>query len=130
MPPGIKTSFDPSTRQYSIFGIPTSIISTTTEFNYSITTSGSCVSNTLNGKITLQPKAKLELNTISSTLDQIVCDNTAISNIGFNLVGSAVNATGSGFPNGVGLGPVVGNTITISGTPVVNVVTPPPIVSL
>ena len=66
-------------RQYTIFGIPTSTITTTTEFNYSITTSGTCVSNTLNGKITLQPKAKLNLNTVSTTLNQTVCDNTPIN---------------------------------------------------
>ena len=124
LPPGIKTSYNPGTRQYTIFGIPTVTITSTTDYNYSITTSGACVSKTLTGLIKVQPKAKLEINTATSTLNQTVCDNTVIDNIGFNLVGSTVNATGSGFPTGVGLDPVVGNTITISGTPVVNVVTP------
>ena len=124
IPPGIQTSFDPATRQYTIFGIPTSTITSTSEFNYSITTTGTCLSESLNGKITLQPKAKLDLNTVSTTLNQTVCDNTAIAPIGFNLVGSTVNISHSGFPPGVGPNAIVGNTITISGTPVVNVVTP------
>ena len=124
LPTGIDNNFDPALRQYTIFGIPTSTITTTTVFNYSITTSGTCVSETLTGKITLQPKAKLVLNTATSTLDQTVCDNTAIDVIGFDLVGSTVNISHSGLPNGVAPNPIVGNTITISGTPVVNVVTP------
>ena len=124
IPPGIQTSFDPATRQYTIFGIPTSTITSTSEFNYSITTSGTCLSDSVTGKITLQPKAKLDLNTASTTLNQTVCDNTAIAPIGFNLVGSTVNISHSGFPPGVGPNAIVGNTITISGTPVVNVVTP------
>ena len=124
LPPGLNTSYNPALRQYTIFGIPTVTITSTTIYNYSITTSGTCVSQSLNGIITVQPKAKLDLNTATPTLNQTVCDNIAIVPIGFNLVGSTVNATGSGFPTGVGLDPVAGSTITISGTPVVNVVTP------
>ena len=124
LPPGITSIYNPGIRQYSIFGIPTITITTTIIYNYSITTSGSCVSQTLGGSITVNPKAKLVLNTGTSTLDQTVCDNITINNIQFNLVGSAIDATVSGLPFGVDLGPPAGNTITISGTPVVNIVTP------
>ena len=124
LPAGIQTIYNPGTREYSIFGLPTVTITNTTQYNYTITTSGTCSSDSATGRITVTPKAKLVLTTTTDTLDQTVCDNTSIANIQFDLFGSANNAVGSGFPNGVGLGPIVGNTITISGTPVVNVVTP------
>ncbi|MDB2315201.1 hypothetical protein N9V42_06425, partial [Flavobacteriaceae bacterium] len=124
LPAGIQTQYNPGIRQYAIFGIPTVTISSTTIYNYSITTSGSCVSQTLLGSITVNPKAKLVLNTATSSLNQTVCDQTPIDPIGINLVGSTSNIAHSGFPAGVTPGPIVGNLITISGTPVVNVVTP------
>ena len=124
LPPGIVTSYNPGTREYSIFGIPTVTVTNTVDYIYTITTSGTCTSDSATGRITITPKAKLVLQSAISTLNQTVCDNTATTDIVFDLVGSALNASGSGFPPGVGPGPLVGNSITISGTPVVNVVTP------
>mgnify|MGYP000128065159 CR=1 FL=1 len=58
---------------------------------------------------------KVTVTSASPTLDQIVCENGAITPITFDISGSATNASGSGLPPGISLGPVVGNTITISG---------------
>ena len=124
LPPGIQTRYIPATREYEIYGLPTITVTSTSEYNYTITTSGTCSSDSATGRITITPKAKLLLTTSTDTLDQTVCDNTPIANIQIDLSGSAINASASGFPAGVGPSPLVGNTITISGTPVVNVVTP------
>ena len=65
----------------------------------------------------------MSLTTASSTLNQTVCDNTAISNIEFDLVGSAVGAVVSGLPNGIDLN-IIGPTAVISGPPATAVLSP------
>jgi hypothetical protein len=95
-----------------------------TVYNYAITTSGTCAPVTEVGQIIITPKAKISVTTASPTLDQTVCENETITNITFDISGSATNASGSGFPPGVNLGPLVGNTITISGAANVDVSSP------
>ena len=66
----------------------------------------------------------MDVTSVSSTLNQTICDGDNITPITFDFGGSATNASGLGLPLGVTLGPIVGNTITISGPANVNVVTP------
>ena len=115
LPAGIQTNYDPITRVFSIFGTSAETVTNTTTFNYTVTTSGTCINASENGSIIIEPSATLSLTTASSTLNQTVCDNTAINNIEFDLVGSAVGAQVSGLPAGVDLN-IVGLTAVISGS--------------
>jgi hypothetical protein len=123
LPAGLLTSFDTASRAFSIYGIPSVTVTNSTDYNYTITTSGTCVNATAGGTITVDPQAKLVLKTATSTLNQTVCDLDAIVDIEFDLVGSAIDARATGLPPGVNLDPVVGNTITISGIPTLNTAT-------
>ncbi len=124
LPAGLMTSYDSATRAFSIFGIPSVTVTNSTNYNYTVTTTGTCVNATAGGIITVEPKAKLVLKTATSTLNQTVCDLDAIADIEFDLVGGSVNARASGLPPGVSLGPVVANGVTISGIPTLNTSTP------
>ena len=78
-------------------------LTNTTTFNYTVTTSGTCINASENGSIIIELSATLSLTTPTSiygpsSLDQTVCDNTAITNIEFDLIGSAVGAVESGLP--------------------------------
>ena len=123
LPAGIQTNYDPITRVFSIFGSSTETVTNTTTFNYTVTTSGTCINDSENGSIIIEPSATLSLTTVSSTLNQTLCDNTAINNIEFDLVGSAVGAQASGLPAGVDLN-TIGLTAVISGSPATAVLTP------
>ena len=124
LPAGLLTSYDSATRAFSIYGIPTVTVTNSTNYNYTVTTSGTCVNATAGGTITVEPQAKLVLKTATSTLNQTVCDLDAIADIEFDLVGGAIDARASGLPPGVNLGPVVANAVTISGIPTLNTATP------
>ena len=102
LPPGFSTSYSATTKVYSIFGTAVSdVVSNPTIFNYTVTTSGTCAAVTEVGAITIRPKAKVTVTSASPTLDQIVCENGAITPITFDISGSATNASGSGLPPGI-----------------------------
>jgi hypothetical protein len=124
LPPGFNPSFDASNMQYTITGMAVTDVPSTTIYNYTVTTSGTCTPFTEIGRITIIPKAKIDVTSASPTLDQTVCDGANITNITFDISGSATNASSSGLPTGVSLGPIIGNTITISGSPIVNISSP------
>ena len=125
LPPGFGTIFNPLSKEYSIYGSTTgSTVTQTTIYNYTVTTNGTCASQTEIGDITIVPIASIDVTSVSSTLNQTICDGDDITPITFDLGGSATNASALGLPLGVTLGPIVGNTITISGPASVNVVTP------
>ena len=66
----------------------TEIVTQTTEYNYTVTTSGSCDPAILNGKITIVPNATVTVTSVSTTLDQTICDNTDVDAITFEVDGS------------------------------------------
>ena len=123
LPAGIQTNYNPITKVFSIFGTSAETVTNTTTFNYTITTSGTCINASENGSIIVEPSAILSLTTVTATLNQTLCDNTAINNIEFDLVGSAVGAQVSGLPTGVNLN-IIGLTAVISGSPATAALTP------
>ena len=124
LPAGIQTNYNPITRVFSIFGTSAETVTNTTTFNYTVTTSGECINASENGSIIIEPSATLSLTTVfTSSLNQTVCDNTAVTNIEFDLIGSAVGAVVTGLPNGVDLN-IIGPTAVISGSPATAVLTP------
>ena len=122
LPPGFGTIFNPLSKEYSIFGSTTgSTVTQTTIYNYTVTTSGTCAPQTEIGDITIIPVASVDVTSVSSTLNQTICDGDDITPITFDIGGSN-KCVCIRLPL-VTLGPIVGNTITISGPAAVNVVT-------
>lgn len=104
----------------TLSGIPTDNITSTTSYNYSITTTGgNCVEKTLNGSIEVTPSPSISLNTLSAgSTSQTVCEGQTIQTITLDLadLGSSSNVVVSNLPVGVNYN-VSGNTVTIAGTP-------------
>lgn len=107
LPAGVTGTF--SAGVFTISGTPT----VNGVFNYTVSTTGGCGTGTANGTITVQSQTIVLTSGINSPT---LCTNTAMSNIVFTIGGSATGATVSGLPAGVSY-TVVGNTVTISGTP-------------
>jgi|GEM_PF-1000908 len=87
-------------------------------FNYTVTLTGGCGSITANGSIISDPENTISLSSVAGTDAQILCVNTAITNITYATTG----ATGASFgvlPAGV-TGNWAANVVTISGTPTVS----------
>jgi hypothetical protein len=85
-------------------------------FNYTITTTGPCVTPTANGRITVTGDGTLTLTSAPGTTNQTVCINTPIVNITYAVGGTGTGGTVTGLPAGV-TGTFAGGVITISGTP-------------
>ena len=117
LPAGLTGNF--SGGFFTISGSPT--VSGT--FNYTVTTTGTCLQKTATGTFTVTADATLSLTSAAPTTAQTVCINHAVNNITYQWGGSGTNATVSGLPTGVTYA-VVGNVVTISGTPTVSGVFP------
>ncbi len=87
-------------------------------FNYTISTTGTCLPVTAAGTINVTANASIVLSSTVGTNSQVVCRNTAITNIVYSING-ATGATVTGLPTGVS-GLYNAGTFTISGTPTVN----------
>ena len=85
-------------------------------FNYTVTTTGPCITPTATGTITVTADATLTLTSAGGTDNQTLCINTAITNITYSVGGSGTGATVSGLPAGV-TGTYAGGVVTITGTP-------------
>lgn len=110
LPAGITGSFVGTT--FSIFGAPT----VSGVFNYTVTTTGGCGTALMTGTITVAPGGSLTLISAAPTSNQIVCVNTAITNINYAITGSGTGATVTGLPTGITYS-YAGGVVTISGTP-------------
>jgi gliding motility-associated-like protein len=88
-------------------------------FNYTVTTTGTCIQKTANGTITVNPDADITLTSAPATTNQSLCINTNISTISYNLTGGATGATITGLPAGV-TGTYSAGTFTIIGAPSVS----------
>ncbi len=82
-------------------------------FNYTVTTIGNCNNTTQSGTITVKPDPTIDTPV---NADQIVCINTAIADIQFNITEPATGATVSGLPAGLS-GSFNNGVYTISGSP-------------
>ena len=120
LPAGV--TFVVAGNEVTISGTPTDPINTTQVYPYTVTTSGTCQDATLNGSITVDPEAGLLLNTPVGTDAQVVCENTPIQLIQYQLLDGASGATVTGLPTGVTFIVTGGGTqVEISGTPTANV---------
>ncbi len=111
-PAGI--SFDPSA--LTISGSFSGDVSTQTDFNYTITTNGSCAPKSLNGTITVNPKGRVALVSNANTVNQSICEGLAIADITYDLLDGVNDATVTGLPSGLN-STLIGTQFTITGTP-------------
>ena len=84
-------------------------------FNYTVTLTGGCGTITANGSITVTVGNSLSLTSAAGTDSQMVCINTAITDITYGTTG-ATGATVTGLPAGV-TGTWAANVVTITGSP-------------
>ncbi len=112
LPPGVTASV--AGNIVTISGTPTSTAGS--PYNYTLTTTGnSCVTASFTGAITVNPDHAIAL--AGGNPNQTVCVNVAITPFTLTLSGGATNiAAPVNLPPGVTAN-VVGNTVTISGTP-------------
>ena len=87
-------------------------------FNYIVTATNPCASNTTGGTITVRPNATINLTSAAGTDAQTRCVNTAITSITYATTGAS-GATCSGLPTGI-TGAYNAGIFTISGTPTVS----------
>ena len=109
LPTGVTGNYNSGV--FTISGTP----STTGTFNYTVTTSGSpCLNPSLTGTITVTPNGSISLTSGNAT--QTLCVNSPITNITYNVAGTATGANVTGLPAGV-TGTFNAGVFTISGTP-------------
>ncbi len=118
LPNGISGSW--SSNVFTISGTSSASITTTTSYNYIITSTGGCGVFTETGSILVNPTV---LNTIvlssnSGSDNQQICINTSIASITYTTT-TATGANFSGLPNGV-TGVWSSDIVTINGTPTVS----------
>ncbi len=88
-------------------------------FNYTVTTTGPCITPQATGTITVTDDGTITLTSVAGSDNQTLCINTPLlTNITYALAGSATGGSVSGLPAGV-TGVFAGGVITISGTPTV-----------
>ena len=134
LPTGLNATLTPSN---TIIISGTVVVSTTftssptLNYNYTITTSGSCVTDTISGNITVYSPPVMVLTSGVTTTNQSgffsVCDNIEpIADIVYTFGGGATTANFSWTgPTLTGVNPSITpgtNNMVISGTPVVNIV--------
>ncbi len=88
-------------------------------FNYTVSTTGPCVTPSKTGTITVTDNATLALTSGPGTDNQTLCINTpTLTNITYAVGGTGTGGSVSGLPAGV-TSVFAGGVITISGTPTV-----------
>ncbi|MEO7924681.1 MAG: PKD domain-containing protein [Chitinophagaceae bacterium] len=87
-------------------------------FNYTVTSTGPCITPTATGTITINPDATITLSSPAGSDNQTVCINTPIANITYDVGTGGTGGTVTGLPAGV-TGTFAGAVITISGSPTV-----------
>ncbi|OFY85709.1 MAG: hypothetical protein A3F72_12220 [Bacteroidetes bacterium RIFCSPLOWO2_12_FULL_35_15] len=97
---------------FTINGTPTA----TGTFNYTITTTGTCIQTTVLGSMVINPDAVIALTSAAGTNSQTLCINTAISVITYSITDGGTGAGVTGLPAGV-TGSFAAGVFTISGTP-------------
>lgn len=107
LPAGVSGSFVAGT--VTISGTP----SVSGVFNYTVTTTGTCTQTSMNGTLTVEQNATLTLS--SGSVNQTICESTAIVPIVYAVSGSVTSVSTSGLPAGI-TDNLSGSTYTISGT--------------
>ena len=119
-PGGISEPTLSASNTLTLTGTITTGVTTTTVYNYSITTTGpSCESNTVTGSITVLPNHYIAFSAASQS-DQTICDQGDLETIDFELSGGATGYTVTWSPSNPGLSvyrsAANSTTFTISGT--------------
>jgi hypothetical protein len=112
LPPGVNGLYHPTVHVFQINGTPTQAGT----FNYTVTTTGTCVQATATGTITVNPDATITLTSEPGTTNQSVCINNPITNIAYAIGGGGTGAGITGLPPGIA-GVYNAGVFTISGTP-------------
>ncbi|MFH6937646.1 beta strand repeat-containing protein, partial [Flavobacterium sp. FlaQc-30] len=111
LPAGVTGSFAGGV--FTISGTPTA----SGTFNYTVTTTGGCLTANLSGSITVKPNATIALTSPAATASQSLCINTPLTSIVYTPAAGATGASLTGtLPAGV-TGSFTGGVFTISGTP-------------
>jgi gliding motility-associated-like protein len=95
----------------TITGTPT----TPGTYNYTVTTTGTCVQRTALGQIVVNPDAAIALTSAGPTNAQEICMNGSIATITYSISGGGTGATVSGLPAGI-TGTYSAGTFTILGS--------------
>ncbi len=111
----------------TLAGTPTTNINTTTLYTYTVTTTGvgTCITETVTGTITLHPDHKITKRAGDDDTQQ-VCEGVQIAPIRYDLAEGATGFTKTWDDAAIDTDIIftqVGQLITITGTPTVNVVT-------
>ena len=119
LPVGITSNLDVPTRILTISGTPTAL--TSLPPTYVITTQGSCGSAaTATVSFDIKPEATIVFGTGSGSINQSVCQSSAIGSITFTIGGGATGiAITPTLPPGLSL-TLVGGVYTIQGNPLNN----------
>lgn len=110
LPSGLTSNY--AAGIFTISGTPTAIGT----FNYTVTTTGSCLQTSASGTITINGNSSLTLVSAPGTDAQVVCENTAITTINYTVGGGGTGATITGLPAGIS-GSYAAGLVTISGVP-------------
>lgn len=86
-------------------------------FNYTVTTTGGCLPDSLSGTITVNPDPTITLASAPGTNAQITCISTLITDIEYTVANGATGAIVTGLPTGItGTFNSTTNVFTISGS--------------
>lgn len=88
-------------------------------FNYTVNTTGPCVTPSATGTIIITPDAHVNLTSGGPSAAQELCVNSTLTNITYSVTASGTGGTVTGLPAGV-TGTFAGGVITISGVPTVS----------
>jgi gliding motility-associated-like protein len=112
LPPGVTGVFAGGV--ITISGTPTA----PGTFNYTVTTTGPCLTPQATGTITVNDNSTIALTSAAGTNNQTICINTSITNIDYLVAGGGTGATIAwtpGTPPGVNFIPLGGGSFRISG---------------
>ncbi|MDB4303497.1 Ig-like domain-containing protein, partial [Desulfosarcina sp.] len=109
LPPGVSGSY--SSNSFTISGTPTA----SGTFNYTVnTTGGVCTQDSQSGTIIVNPDATISINAADDNT-QTICSGQNITQIRYNIGGSATGANATGLPAGINIS-LSGNVFTLSGS--------------
>ena len=125
-PDGLNFSYDEAESSLTLSGSVPSSVTTETVYTYTVTFTSeySCTGTVTTGQFTVKPEQTLSLSSGIETLDQTICESTAIETISFDFGNGATEVETSGI-EAIGLDVAILNqTISISGTPTIDVTVP------
>ena len=123
LPNGIVYSLDTTTQVASIYGTPTGPVNIFSEFSYVVSSiSDYCTETTLQGNLRVNGDSTLTHDTNSGDTIQVLCEESPLEPIIFNISGGATSASVTGLPSGVSATyDSTAKVLIIEGTPSDNV---------